>query len=580
MNETDLSSLQKEVQRERSARKEAERLLDERSRELSRAGQQLQRYLDTMQTVMVAMDLEGRITMINRAGCELLGRSESELIGQEWASHFTSGAADAAIVSDVIKGLAAGGLRPGNELAEFAIIDSQGRERHIAWRRSPLTDSASRIVGILSSGEDITERKLAEASIAESRNLLVRIIDTVPVRIFWKDRNLRYLGCNTLFARDAGKTCPEELVGKDVYQMDWADRGDTYNADDLAVMESGVAKLFYEQPQTMPSGQTIWVRKSKIPLKNQNDETIGVLGVYEDITELRRSKIEVQEKMLELTALNTKLVEAQNQLLQAEKLASVGQLAAGVAHEINNPIGFINSNLGTLKRQIEDLLSVIAVYETAEAALSGSPGLLESISKTKLAVDLEFLREDIPKLIAESLDGVHRVKKIVDNLKDFSRVDSTEWHYANLEDGLESTLTIVWNEIKYKAEVIKEYAGLPEIDCIAAQLNQVFMNLLVNAAQAIEERGTITLRTGFDENNVWVEIADTGKGIKPEHLNKIFEPFFTTKPVGKGTGLGLSLAYSIVQSHHGQLDVRSEPGKGSVFRLTLPRQRSKDDTSV
>jgi len=168
---------------------------------------------------------------------------------------------------------------------------------------------------------------------------------------------------------------------------------------------------------------------------------------------------------------------------------------------------------------------------------------------------------------------VSRVKKIVENLKDFSRVDSAEWTFANLERGLESTLNIVWNEIKYKAEVVKEYADLPDVECIASQINQVFMNLLVNAAQAIEQQGTITLRSGFDDDNVWVEIEDTGEGIRPEHLNRIFEPFFTTKPVGKGTGLGLSLAYGIVQRHHGKLEVRSELGKGTVFRVALPRVR-------
>ncbi len=255
-------------------------------------------------------------------------------------------------------------------------------------------------------------------------------------------------------------------------------------------------------------------------------------------------------------------------------MASVGQLAAGVAHEINNPIGFVNSNLGSLKGQVESLLSVLSAYEEVENALKGQPDLLASLQQAKVAADLDFLRDDILDLINESLDGVQRVKKIVENLRDFSRVDASEWHYANLEQGLESTLNIVWNEIKYKAEVVREYAGLPDVECIAAQINQVFMNLLVNAAHAIAERGTITLRTGFDEREVWVEIEDTGVGIKQENLKRVFEPFFTTKPIGKGTGLGLSLAYGIVQRHQGGLEVQSEPGKGTRFRLTLPRHHT------
>ena len=302
--------------------------------------------------------------------------------------------------------------------------------------------------------------------------------------------------------------------------------------------------------------------------------------LFTSLTVAIRSYRQIQQQMeaqkLELSALNLKLSEAQNQLLQSEKMASVGQLAAGVAHEINNPIGFINSNLGSLKGQVEDLLRVIEAYEQAEPALAGQDDLLADIQQAKSRADLAFLKEDITNLISESLEGVQRVRKIVDNLKDFSRVDTAEWHFADLENGLESTLNIVWNEIKYKAEVKKEYGGLPEIECIASQLNQVFMNLLVNAAHAIEDHGVITLRTGFDENNVWVEVEDTGKGIRPEHLGKIFEPFFTTKPVGKGTGLGLSLAYGIVHRHHGQIEVRSELDKGTQFRVVLPCKRIPD----
>jgi signal transduction histidine kinase len=265
------------------------------------------------------------------------------------------------------------------------------------------------------------------------------------------------------------------------------------------------------------------------------------------------------------------LEEAHTQVMQSEKLASVGQLAAGIAHEINNPIGFIKSNLGSLKGQVENLLKVLDSYKMAEPVLADYADLLASIERAKSAADFEYLQEDIVNLIKESLDGVIRVKKIVENLKDFSRIDTAEWQYANLEVGLENTLSIVWNEIENKAEVEKEYAGLPQIECIISQINQVFLSLLLNAAQAIEVRGTITLRTGYDEHNVWVDIADTGTGIHPEHLGKIFDPFFTTKPVGKGTGLGLSLSYGIIKRHHGRLEVRSELGKGTRFRITLPR---------
>ncbi|MFA7281195.1 MAG: ATP-binding protein, partial [Sterolibacterium sp.] len=171
----------------------------------------------------------------------------------------------------------------------------------------------------------------------------------------------------------------------------------------------------------------------------------------------------------------------------------------------------------------------------------------------------------------ESREGLMRVKKIVLDLKDFSRTGGEEeWKWADVQHGLESTLSVVWNELKYKCEVIKEYGQLPPILCLPTQLNQVFMNLLVNAAQAIETHGIVTIRTGQEEDQVWVEVADSGKGIAPENLAHLFDPFFTTKPVGQGTGLGLAVSYSIIEKHHGRIEVHSELGKGATFRVWLP----------
>jgi two-component system, NtrC family, sensor kinase len=271
----------------------------------------------------------------------------------------------------------------------------------------------------------------------------------------------------------------------------------------------------------------------------------------------------------ELKGLLKKVEDTQNQLLQSEKMAAIGQLAAGVAHEINNPIGFVNSNLGTLNGYIETLMQVINAYEKCEATVPGVPKA--ELAAMKADADLEFLRQDVRALLSESQEGLSRVKKIVQDLKEFSHVDEAEWQEANLNDGLESTLNVVWSELKYKAEVTRDYGQLPPIRCIAAQVNQVFMNLLVNAAQAIDGRGTIRVRSGCQGDQVWVEIADTGRGMPPDVQKRIFEPFFTTKPVGKGTGLGLSLSYDIiVKRHGGHFDVDSTPGKGTTIRVWLP----------
>lgn len=277
-----------------------------------------------------------------------------------------------------------------------------------------------------------------------------------------------------------------------------------------------------------------------------------------------------------MQALNRELEDAQNHLLQADKMASIGQLAAGVAHEINNPIGYVYSNLGTLEKYVQDAFSMLAMYEQAEAAIVDTK--MQSLLKAaREKLDIAFLKEDLGDLMRESKDGITRVKDIVQSLKDFSHVDvSDEWHFANLHQGLDSTLNIVNNEIKYKADVVREYGELPDVECLSSQLNQVFMNLLVNAAHAIDERGTITVKTGRYGDEVWVEIGDTGKGISPESLKRIFDPFFTTKPVGQGTGLGLSLSYGIVQKHHGRIEVQSKLGQGTTFRIWLPLAQPED----
>jgi len=288
-------------------------------------------------------------------------------------------------------------------------------------------------------------------------------------------------------------------------------------------------------------------------------------------TRVRQRTAELEREKAAQAALIDKLEAAHTQLLQSEKMASIGQLAAGIAHEINNPIGFVNSNLGTLGRYLERLFEMLNVYTEQESGIS--PAARAALAETRSRLEIDYLKEDIPDLLRESMEGLDRVKQIIQDLKDFSHVEESNWQLANLEKGMDSTLNVVWNEIKYKAEVRKEYAGIPEIECLPSQINQVVMNLLVNAAQAIEEHGIIHLRTGLADGWIWLEVEDTGKGIAPEHLNRIFEPFFTTKPIGHGTGLGLSVSYGIVEKHAGRIEISSVPGQGTRARVWLPLKR-------
>ena len=318
--------------------------------------------------------------------------------------------------------------------------------------------------------------------------------------------------------------------------------------------------------EIMKAGASDYLTKNTLSPEILSKTLQHVSQIYQ--AELERERIQQEQ-----TILIEKLKQAQNQLLQSEKMASIGQLAAGVAHEINNPVGFISSNISTLKTYLSDIFSVLDAYKNLEEQ-SPAGKELDDLQQLKSKIDLDFLKEDIENLVLESQDGLVRVKQIVQDLKDFSHVDEAEWQWADIHHGIDSTLNIVNSEIKYKAEVTKEYGSLPQVECLASQLNQVFMNLMVNAAHAIEERGTITIRTGTEENDkIWIEIQDTGKGITPEHINRIFDPFFTTKPIGQGTGLGLSLSYSIIQKHHGELSVTSALGEGTTFRICLPKQQ-------
>lgn len=262
------------------------------------------------------------------------------------------------------------------------------------------------------------------------------------------------------------------------------------------------------------------------------------------------------------------LEQAQKQLLQAEKMAAMGQLAAGIAHEINNPIGFVGSNLTTLASYLQDIFAIVSAYEHAAALESGPE--FDTARAMQRDLDYEFVKKDTVDLLAESRDGIGRVRQIVRDLKDFSHMEGNDWQWADLHQGLDSTLNIVWNELKYHCVVSKSYGALPKVYCLPNQLNQVFMNLLVNAAQAMVERGTIIITTEpVGDTAVRICIEDNGRGIPAASLSRIFDPFYTTKPVGKGTGLGLSLSASIIERHNGLIEVSSEVGK-TVFAITLP----------
>ncbi len=312
-------------------------------------------------------------------------------------------------------------------------------------------------------------------------------------------------------------------------------------------------------------------------------ETLAAKWVFARQARAREENLErtIRERTQEVETQNRHLQEAlaevqtmHAQLAQVDKMASIGQLAAGVAHEINNPIGFITSNLNSLGHYVENLKQVLTQYGgLLTACLEGGAELRPTAEQVQALcdeVDVNYLLSDIGALISESAEGTQRVRQIVADLRDFSHVDNPDVNEEDINRLLDKTINVAWNELKYKTQVVREYGDLPLLPCYGGRLGQVFLNLLVNAAQAIESQGTITVRTGQAGAMVWIEVADTGCGIPAENLKRVFDPFFTTKAVGKGTGMGLHLAYRIIEAHHGRIRVQSTRGVGTTFRVELP----------
>ena len=422
---------------------------------------------------------------------------------------------------------------------------------------------------------------------ANREHLLRVIVDRLEVGIFAVDADMRVILWNGFMAMFSGRTA-DEVLGRNLFEtfpelpQKWLEK----KIRSVFVLKNYAFTSWEQRPYLFRfhhnrpiTGGVEAMQQSCTFLPVRNDsEVIEYVCInvfdYTDTAVYQHKLInaisELEIKRQEQQTLITKLEEAQNQLLQSEKLASIGQLAAGVAHEINNPIGFVNSNLGSLERYVTDLLRLIDSYMQAESSGFAAQDV-ETIAQIKSEIEFDFLRDDIRELVHESRDGLDRVKRIIQDLKDFSRVDQNpEWQLTDINHCLESTLNVATNELKHKAEVIRDFAQIPEVECLASQINQVFLNMMVNAAQAIKERGTIRITTGTEDGWVWIEFADTGSGIAPEHLRRIFEPFFTTKAVGKGTGLGLSLSYGIIARHNGRIEVESEVGEGTIFRIWLP----------
>ncbi|MBI5592762.1 MAG: response regulator [Deltaproteobacteria bacterium] len=431
----------------------------------------------------------------------------------------------------------------------------------------------------------------------ESRNKLRIVLDSLPEKIVAIDADFRIVSMNFSFVKRKGVDL-RETIGTPCFQEKYWGmenvRIQAIMAHAREVFNSGLPILIRETTDDGVQGKR-HVELHLLPIMLETGKVVQVAIVSRDVTDeqrkadeirslnrrLQSAVVQIREKNIKLADTLKELKGTQSQMVQAEKMASIGQLAAGVAHEINNPVGFVSSNLKSLTDYQKDLRQIISAYDQFMVQLSclkdsgldlpGIETMAAQLREKASDLDVGYILEDIPSLIEESREGLDRIKKIVLDLKDFSHPGEDILKMSDLNLNLDSTLNIVWNELKYKATILKAYsADLPQIRCYPQQLNQVFMNILVNAAQAIEKQGEIRIATREATGFVEIVISDTGQGIPKENLSRIYDPFFTSKEVGKGTGLGLNVAYNIIKKHQGTIDVQSEVGKGTTFTIRIP----------
>ncbi|MDU0459151.1 MAG: PAS domain S-box protein [Geobacteraceae bacterium] len=531
---------------------------------ISRAGHEWQSTFDAISDSIALIDSDQRILRCNRATGILLEHGFSDIVGQPCWKLFHG--TDAPIADC-----------PMNKAKRSLHSESSTVMHNDRWLEvsvDPIVSDNGLLTGAVHIVRDVTERKRLENALLQEKALYKDLVDTQPAGMYrlrvsnttnsdvadWRatidsnysvdmvsDRFGEILGIDAqLFKENPG------IVPDMVYPDDQAD----FIENNIRALAELTA---FKWEGRLVRGQDVtWVRFESVPRKLANGEVLWT-GVVTDITDYKLAE--------------NSLREMQAQLMQQDKLATIGQLAAGVAHEINNPMGFVGSNMITLGKYIEKYNCYIEELEREMRACSGGV-LPEQAQILRRSLKLDYVINDIKVLIDESNEGIDRVKRIVQDLKIFSRADSTAIGMADLNGCMDSTINIVFNEIKYAAELKREYGEIPNVSCNIQQVNQVFMNLLINATHAIqskgEKSGEIVVRTWCDNSNAFVSVSDTGCGIAAENFNRIFDAFFTTKEVGKGTGLGLSISAEIVRKHGGEIMVASELGAGSTFTVRLP----------
>jgi PAS domain S-box-containing protein len=424
---------------------------------------------------------------------------------------------------------------------------------------------------------ELAERGRMEDALRASEGFHHSLVESLPQSILRKDLEGRFTFGNQRFC-NALRLPLEQVIGKTDFDFFPHALAEKYRNDDRRVIETGTVFETIEE-HVAPQGDKRYVHVIKTPLRDAEGAVRGVQGIFWDVTERKRAEeqlvtqnVRLQEMAASEHKAHADLKQAQSRMVQSEKLASLGQMVAGVAHEINNPIAFVSNNVAVLERDVGEMRELLVMLGEADDLIERErPELFERIAAFRDRVDMAYTLENIKGLLARSRDGLSRVQEIVGHLRLFARLDEGQLNDADINGGIESTAMIIRNIARKKQVQLKMDLGeVPLLTCYAAKINQVMMNLLTNAIDACPEGGTVTVRTRAEDQGVRIEVADNGCGIEPEHRDRIFDPFFTTKPVGQGTGLGLSISYGIIQDHGGTIEVDSTVGKGTCFTIHLP----------
>ena len=540
--------------------------------ELQRLNRQNRLILDSSADGILGLDDQGRHTFVNPAAARMLGYEVEELLGRPshaiWHHTRVDGSPYPKEACQIYAAYRDGVV---HRVVTEVFWRKDGTSFPVEYSSTPIR-AQDRLVGAVVIFTDISERKKVQERLEQAASEWRRTFDSITDFVFLMDMDSRIVRLNRALS-DAFGVRPQEMLGKKCYEV--MHKFDTH-ATGCPFQE--LCKDGKAHTSEVTGQDNIPFLMTVSPVHDDSGKLIGAVHIAKDISEIKRTAKERDKAYAQLVA-------TQAQLLQSEKMASIGQLAAGVAHEINNPANFVGTNLEVLETYIAGYLRMFALTNELTGVLKTgtreeADAVMEKMKEFEASANFKYIIDDSGKLLAQSRQGVDRIVKIVSDLNIFAH-EETQWldELVKVEDILEMALNFARSEIKYRIDLRKEYGDTPLVKCNAQKIGQVFLNLIMNAAQSIPDKGTIGIRTYVTDGRVGVDISDTGCGIPPENIARIFDPFYTTKPAGKGTGLGLSISYEIVKRQGGEIRVHSVPGQGTTFTVVLssgPQSAEKD----